>query len=100
MIKETFKQLKSKILKYSGNEHLYPPVSDISFIMGDFSSTKHQMKTSMWVLYVGLSKIYDIKMSGREGAVLFEEVWNWAKGDIRIAKLCRSGGQLDLSIFD
>ena len=84
--RQVFSEVKEKILRYTNNENSFPPVSDISFIMCGYSSTKGKMRTAVWATYVFLSKFYDIKLVGKR-LPDFLEVWNWAKEDLRIAKL-------------
>lgn len=97
-IRSTFDELKHIILSFTENENLFPPVTDIQFLLGDFSSSKTKLCTGIWALYVVLHKIYVLK--NEDTPVVFESVWNWAKGDIRIANLCRNGKKLDETIFD
>ena len=65
--------------------------------MGDLKAAPAKLNTATWVLYVCLSKIYELKMS--EEKVEFEVVWNWASQDIRLSNLCNVGKILDESIF-
>ena len=73
-------------------------MTDIQFLLGDFSSSKLKLRTGIWALYVAIHKIYLLKIEGKP--VVFDRVWNWAKEDIRVANLCQIGKQLDESIFD
>ena len=56
-----FRILKEKLLIYTDNWNKYPPVSDISFLMGDFKSNAVKIRTAIWALYVILSRIYYLK---------------------------------------
>ena len=96
-VKDIFKSLKEKLLTYTENINKYPPVSDISFLMGDFKADPVKTRTAIWTLSVILSRIYDLKRSGK--SLDFEECWNWAAEDLRIANLCKVGRKLDEGLF-
>lgn len=96
-VSKIFKEIRNRLLIYTNNQYKYPPVSDISFLMGDFTASPVKVKTAVWVLYICLSRIYDLKMSERD--LDFVDIWNWASQDLRIANLCKVGVNLDESVF-
>ena len=57
----TFENLKEKNLSFTDNLNRHPPLSDIQFLLGDFSSSNVKLRTGIWSLLVALSKIYALK---------------------------------------
>ena len=90
--------LKNKVLTYTDNVNKYPPISDVQFLFLDFDSSKLKMKTAAWVVSNVLSKIYEFKLVKKP--LNFDEILGIVITDFKIAKFCKSGAKLDMSIFD
>ena len=93
-----FIKLRQWILSYTENLYRYPPVSNVQFLLGDFSAGKLKMRTAVWVLYSSLSKVHEVKQDLK--IPVLEEMIPVLKEDMQIAKLAKSGRKLDEEVFD
>ena len=91
-------ELKDFVLTYTDNNNKYPPVTDLQFLLLDFSSSSKKIRTSVWLVSTFLSRLYEEKLAKNE--LTFVKIWVMTMTDLKIATKCSTGYMLDDSITE